>query len=193
VQDGSGFAWSDIFVVDPPADKWTSGSPFHAQADEADPDRSLTEVRAEAMEMAAPELAAHGIDVPAEILALIGDGATESGRTLTFSTPACCGPGETAGDRITLALTTHAASSPHGYCAEMDAVGYVLTLTDESGSRELHRDGGTLPRSRGCTLDYRLYAVVRPFGAAGPRVAIVSTYPFGFEGPDRRFLAVPVD
>jgi predicted secreted protein len=50
-----------------------------------------------------------------------------------------------------------------------------------------------LPKSRGCPTDYRLYAVVAPFQQAEPRIALISSYPFGFEGPDRRFLAVPLD
>jgi predicted secreted protein len=194
VQDGSGFAYADVFVIDLPADKWTYGSPFHVQADEAHSDRPLADVRADAMARAAEKLTPLKIDVPAEILALIGDGmASASGKTLTFSTPACCGPGKTNGEGFTLTLETHPAKFEADYCAGMQPVGYALTLTDGSGTRDLHRDGDTLPRSRGCTLDYRLYAVVRPFAAAGPRAAIISSYPFGFEGPDRRFLAVPVD
>ena len=30
-------------------------------------------------------------------------------------------------------------------------------------------------------------------GSVPGAVAIVSVYPFGFEGPDRRFIAVPFD
>jgi hypothetical protein len=60
-------------------------------------------------------------------------------------------------------------------------------------------DGDVLPSSRGCTLDYRIYAVVEPYGEYyginfnARRVAIIASYPFGFEGVDRRFLAVPID
>ena len=67
------------------------------------------------------------------------------------------------------------------------------------GARELHADGDTLPKSRRCTLDYTIYAVVQPFenywadGFDSRRVAIIASYPFGFEGVDRRFLAVPID
>jgi predicted secreted protein len=50
-----------------------------------------------------------------------------------------------------------------------------------------------LPKSRGCPVDYRLYAVVAPFQQLAPRIAFVSLYRYGFEGPDRRFLAVPLD
>ena len=44
-------------------------------------------------------------------------------------------------------------------------------------------------------MDYRIYAVVMPADFGGLQnagVAIISTYPFGFEGPDRRFIAVPL-
>jgi predicted secreted protein len=69
-----------------------------------------------------------------------------------------------------------------------------LTLTAPDGTTEdIHHDGATLPKSRGCPMDYRLYAVVTPFEQATPRIALISIYPFGFEGPDRRFLAVPLD
>ena len=60
-------------------------------------------------------------------------------------------------------------------------------------------DGDVLPSSRGCTLDYRIYAVVGPFSEyygvdfTARRVAIIASYPFGFEGVNRRFLAVPID
>ena len=78
-------------------------------------------------------------------------------------------------------------------------MGYSLSFQDHDGVRELHADGEVLPKSRGCTLDYRIYAVVEPFsefyveGMTRRRVAIIASYPFGFEGVDRRFLAVPID
>ena len=71
--------------------------------------------------------------------------------------------------------------------------GYALTFTDNNGEHELHRDTGTLPKSRGCITATGSIAVVTPQYAAPYQngVAIISTYPVGFEGPDRRFLAVP--
>ncbi len=81
----------------------------------------------------------------------------------------------------------------------MSPVGYNLYYQDRLGVKELHMDSDVLPKSRGCTLDYRIYAVVEPFpdyyaeGFASRRVAIIASYPFGFEGVDRRFLAVPID
>ncbi len=53
----------------------------------------------------------------------------------------------------------------------------------------LHRDH-TLPRPQ----DYRIHAEAVPFNSTEGEgaVAILSVYPFGFEGPDRRSMAVPL-
>ena len=98
-----------------------------------------------------------------------------------------------------LILSLRSAQSDEDYCQDMNPVGFILAYQDQNGVRELHADGDVLPKSRGCTLDYRIYAVVEPFseyygdGFTSRRVAIIATYPFGFEGVDRRFLAVPID
>jgi predicted secreted protein len=198
IQDGSGFAFSEVFVVDLVEDKWTSGTPFKAQAeDEATP---LQQTRDAAMDKARAQLDAHGIGVPVQILALIGDGAAEqSGKRLTWSTPACCGPGDTQDDSQALVLSLRGITSKDDYCRDMSPSGYALDYQDGAALRRLHEDGDTLPASRGCTLDYRIYAVVQPYqdlylpNFESRRVAIIATYPFGFEGVDRRFLVVPID
>jgi predicted secreted protein len=197
VQDGSGFAYSDIYVVDLVADKWMYGSPFHARADESW-DRPLADVRAEAMGKAKDKLKEVGIGRPAEILVLLGDGVPDAdGKTMVWRHPLCCGPGQTEDTDFKLTLEIFPAKSGDGcetsYAEGMSVVGYALTVNYADQSVELHRDGEVLPKSRGCALDYRLYAVLRPFEESFHRVAIVSSYPFGFEGPDRRFLAVPID
>ncbi len=194
VQDGSGFAYSNIYVIDLPADKWMYGSPFHAQAADAQPDAPLAEIRTEARNKAADKLTETGISVPVEILALLGDGVSDTdGRQMGFSRHICCGPPQPGPDAYRLTLETYPANSPEnceGLIGER-ALGYALSFDSGEGARELHRDA-KLPKSRGCPMDYRLYAVVQPFEQLGNYVAIVSSYPFGFEGPDRRFLAVPL-
>jgi predicted secreted protein len=196
IQDGSGFAYSEIQVIDLVADKWTYGSPFLARAGEANPDEPLATIRAEALKMAGDKLKQYQIGAPAETLALVGDGIPSAdGRTLLFSAPACCNPGQTHDDRLVLTLSTFPVEGSSD-CVTLlghKPLGYALTLGDGAKTTELHRDDGTLPRSRGCATDYRIYGVVQPFQIDGPRLAIVSVYPLGFEGPDRRFLIVPID
>jgi predicted secreted protein len=199
IQDGSGFAYSDVFVVDLANDKWTYGTPFSVQAE--DEERSLTDVRAEAMAKAKDKLDEYKIEVPVEIVALIGEGeySTDTGLRIHWSTPACCGPGYTQADAQSLILEERHITSDEPYCQDFDAVGFNLYYQDKFGVRELHMDGDVLPKSRGCTLNYRIHSVVEPYGEYyginfnARRVAIIATYPFGFEGVDRRFLVVPID
>lgn len=193
IQDGSGFAYSSLYVIDLAQDKWVSGTPFGAMGE--DEEASLAEVRDAAMNKAADILGDYKITVPVELLTLTGDGvAGDKGTRANWSTPSCCGPGQTQADAFTLILETRGISSSEDYCKEMSPVGFTLSLQDQSGAKTLHEDGDTLPASRGCTLDYSIYAVVQPFDyVSGRRVAIIATYPYGFEGADRRFLAVPID
>lgn len=191
IQDGSGFAYSTIYVIDLAEDAWVAGSPYHFRTE--DDTVTLSDARREAAEMAAAKIAQLKINQPADVIALNGDGEVSDGLTLEFALPGYF-PGETF-DPYTLTLEVFDAETPED-CSQFTGEpgkGYALTLTDKSGDHELHRDSGMLPKSRGCITTYRLFAVVTPQYAQPERngVAIISTYPVGFEGPDRRFLAVP--
>lgn len=191
VQDGSGFPYSTIYVIDLSDDSWVPGSPYRYQSE--DDTETLALARNESAAMAAGTIADLGINQPADVIALNGDGEVGDGLTLNFAQPGYS-PGETL-DPYTLTLEVFDAKTPED-CAQFTGEpgqGYALTLTDNNGDHELHRDTGTLPKSRGCITGYRLFAVVTPQYAAPYQngVAIISTYPVGFEGPDRRFLAVP--
>ncbi|WP_170848318.1 DUF2259 domain-containing protein [Devosia sp. YR412] len=192
IQDGSGFAYSSIYVVDLSSDSWVIGTPIKLVAeDEAE---TLQQLRAKVQAQAAGQLGELGVDVPAELVALVGDGVPENdGQVLRFGAPGY-GPGEVSGDHeLLLSTFPTTAVSP---CAEwfaVDPLGYALSITEGEGERLVHRDGN-LPRSRGCPTGYRLYGVALPFQAqdVADAVVLISVYPGGFEGPDRRFIAVPL-
>lgn len=195
IQDGSGLAYSSIYIVELSTDRWVKGTPYRVQAPESDPDKPLTTVRGEARLRAQADLDALEISEPARILALIGDGAVDAdAHLLRFADPVCCGAGAISDDIQTLRLETFESDTAFDCMGLVGqkGLGYALTLSAGGAERELHRDKGRLPLSRGCPMDYRLYAVVDAFDTGGRHVAIVSTHPFGFEGPDRRFLAVPL-
>ena len=86
--------------------------------------------------------------------------------------------------------------APTPACTEalgMAGMGFALSISSEGvDARDPSRHG--FPQSRGCPTGYRLYAVVFPYGdpEIGTAVAIVESYPVGWEGSDRRFLAVPI-
>ena len=158
---------------------------------------SLAEVRAKAMALAAPILKKLQIEVPAQILAINGDGEKDNRDEISWFTPNCCGVDTTEDTRFTLSLTAMPiAKEDAGDCADFvdqGLVGFTLAYTDGTDKSELHSDGASLPKSRGCTLGYSIYAVVDNSEMGDGRIAILETWPFGFEGPDRRFIAVPID
>jgi predicted secreted protein len=191
VQDGSGFAYSTIYIIDTVEDSWVVGTPIRIRADGEE--AALHDVRQEARAEVQGDLEALHIAVPAEIVALVGDGVPGAdGSVLRFGNPGY-DIGSVLGD-YQLHLDTYpvTATSPCKEWFGSDPLGFDLTLTEMDSSSELHRDE-MLPRSRGCPQAYRLYGVALPFQAQDlmSAVAIVSYYPGGFEGPDRRFLAVP--
>ena len=192
IQDGSGFAYSSVYIIDLDTDSWVVGTPVRVQAD--DEQAPLSQIRAEVQLQAADDIATLGITVPAEIAAMLGDGAPGAdARMLRFGTPGY-NPGDVSGDyelRLKSFATTAAAP-----CAEwfsVEPLGYELVIADKGVERQVHRDGD-LPRSRGCPVSYRIYGVVLPYmaGSISDAVALISVYPGGFEGPDRRFIAVPL-
>lgn len=196
VQDGSGFPFSNIFILDVTADKWAGGSPFRAVIEDEKP--GLAEVRAEAAGQAARAIAELAITEPAVIIAMNADGTPVVDRkSLVFGPP---GLGlDEPDDSSTLTLTTFPSTSTVA-CVEdfgfEPPLGFALTLKPFDRSEgQIHRDT-SVPASRGCTVDYRLSAIVVPFNWSWHQqqpVAIVSVYSHGFEGPDRRFIAVPIE
>lgn len=193
IQDGSGFAYSNVYVIDLPADRWLAKTPIRVQAE--DEATGLGAVRAEALGKAQSHIETLNISVPADLIVLHGDGAPDrEAKALEFGIPGYL-PSMLL-EEFELSLSTKPATT-NDPCEEWfgtEAQGFALTLTDENGERIVHDDGEKLPASRGCAFNYRLYGVVMPFYTLSLEhaVAIVSVYPGGFEGPDRRFLAVPL-
>jgi predicted secreted protein len=192
IQDGSGFAYSNIYVVNLETDSWALGTPIRVMAQ--DETASLSQIRAQAQAEASETITALDIDVPAEMAALVGDGAPGAdGQSLRFGAPGY-EPGAVKGDyELHLSSFRTAAVAPCTEWFSVDPMGYELTISIDGNERLVHRDE-SLPRSRGCPVTYRLYGVTLPFnaGSAEAAVALISVYPGGFEGPDRRFLAVPL-
>lgn len=194
IQDGSGFAYSNIYVLELATDSWVPGTPVRFRPGVETEDVPLPVVRARALDMAMPVLDRLGIVWPADILALIGDGVADGdARRLDFGLPSYQ-RGEILRPHTLRLDTAPAPADPD--CAswfEGPFLGFSLTLETKGASHQVHSDE-SVPRSRGCPFDYRLYGVVAPFwaGDLDAAVALVSVYPGGFEGPDRRFIAVPL-
>src|SRR5690606_24334788 len=117
-------------------------------------------VRAAARAEARPVLEELAIDEPAHLIALNGDGEPGDATTLVFGAASYIG--SPVQDVRTLELEVFATGSPDDCTTFLGEApkGYALLLHGGGTSRELHRDGATLPRSRGCATGYDIYAVV---------------------------------
>ncbi len=190
IQDGSGFAFSDVFVLDLEADIWMPGSPYRERAD--DETTPLEDVRAAAVARAMADHASLGFMPRFRLLASASPLEVPSREaSLGFYPRPILNPIDPL---HTLTLTVLPMESPRDCFGMVETAGFELLLDIEGqGTEAVHRDQ-RLPSSRACPADYGLAAILAPFNeAAGRAVALISVYQLGFEGLDRRFLAVPLD
>ncbi|EFO30669.1 conserved hypothetical protein [Roseibium sp. TrichSKD4] len=194
IQDGSGFPYSEIYVLDVKGDKWVKPSPFRRtdEVDETqgyDPDRLLTETRSENRLAAQELLSGSGIAGKGEIvghnpITELNANPFEMRVNPRFAIPAING-------ELTVSLSQFDLPDEtcSGYGAETK--GFRLSVSHAGQTRTLHHDK-ILPKSRGCALSYRIDRVVTYFPQDRlPVMAIfVHVSTLGFEGPDGRFIAI---
>lgn len=188
VQDGSGFPYSNIYIIDTKTDEWTAGSPFRVRLE--DEARDVFAAREEASILAGPVMksfegrgnivatyqATHrSIDtkrmsaIPRPVIPAIDDEIEFRLEEISFpSTAPCHAFGESKGFRL-----------------------LKLALKDGNTTRVLHEDK-KIPASRRCPLRYDLADLVTFYPEAGQPVfaVLIRMQTVGFEGPDGRFLAV---
>ena len=190
VQDGSGFPYANVYVLDVANDSFVAG-PFRVRMEEEG--ATIADARQQALAAAKGTLAKLETQFPVDLWALSGDGIEGIVHSLDFGVPGYSAP-KTVQNGITVKLETFEAPSaePCGDYTDRPVLGFALSFTGETWET-VHRDE-RIPKSRGCPLDYSIFAVVAPMDAQelGQAVAIVSVYSLGFEGEDRRFIAVPL-
>jgi predicted secreted protein len=187
VEDGSGFPYSNTFVIDVATDNWVAGTPIRLR--DEDETRLVSDLRHEAREKALDVLEQYNIATPGTLVA--SNPATETSadpHQVTFLPRLIVPP---SGKGMSLAITE--TTMPAADCPDFGKPfkGFKLTLTGTAGAKVLHADT-QIPKSRRCPLGYAITDVVTHYPDAGdPAMAvIVSVFSVGFEGPDRRFLAV---
>lgn len=190
IQDGSGFPYSNIYVIDIDRDAWLDGTPIRVRL-ENDAAR-LDEARAQARKQAQPFLDKYEVSVPG-VLA-VSNPETELSAD-PYSVRFLTNPYIRSDDRIWTLTLTGIPLPETGKCENLGPVkGFRLVLSSAQGlSRVLHEDKG-LPASRGCPQDYAIADVLlySPERDEPVLVALLRGYSQGFEGPDGRFLAVTV-
>lgn len=189
VQDGSGFPYTDIFVVDTLSDQWVKGSPFRVLM--RDERSQMKWARREALTKAGNTLRQRLVSKPGRLLASNphGELSADPHRVAVNTSQIVTGPPERwtfTLDEIPIANKKCAAftSAP--------AKGFRLYVQRQGSTPlKLHEDT-SIPKSRGCPLSYAISDVVayEPDGGSRVIAVLVSVFSHGFEGPDRRFLAV---
>jgi len=191
VQDGSGFAYSNIYLVDLAEDKFVADTPVRVQATDQD---GLGKTRDLARRRATAVLERYGVQSdPGAIAAFRAAGDLDvDGKKIRFNrypaAPAVKHP-------YTVTLEETAFPAPKD-CLNMTGAfsGFTLRLTEADGAvvdRILYKDA-TAPSNRTCPNGYRIGAIVMGGENARSVVAMVQMSRMGFEGSDLRWIAVPI-
>lgn len=188
VEDGSGFPYSNTFVIDVAADNWVPGSPIRLR--DEDESRLVSDLRIEARDKASDVIEQYNIAVPGSVVASNPPTEISADPYRVTFLPRLIVPASGAGMSLELAET----EMPAADCPDVGQAfkAYKLTLTGTAGAQVLHEDT-QIPKSRNCPIGYAISDVVTLYPEAGgdPAIAvIVSVFSVGFEGPDRRFIAV---
>lgn len=187
VQDGSGFPYADVYIINLETDEWVKGSPIRVVV--RDEQATAHTARHQALTEAAPLIEKYGTVQPAKLLAsnAVGERVT-SPHTMTFKRF------HNLSTLWTVKLTEIDIEQP-GECKPYSPVrGFALSahIEGENSTVEVYRDD-KLPKSRGCPESYRLADVIAFGENENARVVVmVHKLTFGFEGRDARFIAVPV-
>lgn len=191
IQDGSGFPYSNLYIVDLIKDVWVADSPYSKllKIDLA----PLKAARAVTRLKAKPSLLDLDINMPGTVLYARGLGELRSpdiSITVNIPNPSHPLTGEPQ-HTFVLSLTNEDLAGKSD-CPDRP-VGFRLVQNLDGFNTELHRDSN-IPSSRGCVIDYRISRIIAPSipTKANFAVALISVFRYGFEGTDRRFIAVPV-
>lgn len=192
-QDGSGFAYAEVQVIDTETDRYVEGTPVRVliQREEA----SIGEARRQSLEQAKAILEARKIgDDPGHLVALTPIGElTEKTRDLRYQ----AFPSLYVSDDIHRIFLEEFEAKGQDLCDSMDVEvrGFALSVASDAKPderREVYRDQA-VPKSRNCPSAYAIGGVVTPgYGSSAPHMVLVQVVSLGFEGNNLRWLAVPV-
>lgn len=194
VEDGSGFPYSTVYLLDTRADSFLPGSPVRAR-DETD-GGTLQRARRDSRRRAAPLIDAYRLaDTPGTLVAFnpITEVDADPHRLRYASFPA------DAPFRKTYRLEIkEKAFAANGICKDLleTIKGFSLLMTEKAGkpASDVLHDDARIPESRRCPTGYRIGGVVTRVNDDGSEVHVVMVLvlSLGFEGTtDGRWIAVP--
>lgn len=186
IQDGSGFPYSNIFLIDTTSDEWVAGTPIRVLTEGESP--PLSETRSESADRFRPLRIERQIGAPGRTVA--ANPLTETSANPHFVSFA---PRRPALDRgYELALQDFQLAAPN--CPDLGKPykGFQLTMIDPARQQRILARDERIPGSRNCPLAYAISEVVvyHPPDRQPVFAVLISVLSVGFEGPDRRFIAV---
>lgn len=190
VQDGSGFPYSNIYIVDTANDRWINGSPFRVRID--DETAGIEEARNQARQQA--DNALNGIYHKGLLAASNPHTEVSPDPYRIVARPRSYIPSGLP--NLELKLDVYEVFG-QDYCSLGGALKafrlLLISQTDGIATRLIHDDGNSVPKSRNCPLDYQFADIITYHPDAGGMVAIalVRVWSLGFEGPDGRYIAIP--
>lgn len=192
-QDGSGFPYAEIQVIDTETDTYVQGTPIVVliRREEA----SIGEARRESLTQAKALLDARKIgDDPGHLVAFAPIGElTEKLHDLRYQ----AFPSFYMSDGIYRLSLQEFDADGDDLCRSMNTPvrGFALSVAGDAkpeAKREVYRDQ-RVPKSRNCPSAYAIGGVVTPgLGSPGPHMVMVQVSSLGFEGSNLLWLAVPV-
>ena len=188
IQDGSGFAYSEIFILDTEKDSWAGGSPFKTRIE--DDQEGLEVARATNAKKAQVAMQELGIGHQGRLLA--SNPPTEVGsdpRKIAFR--------QYAWSPTSMELQLTEIPMEPGLCGEfgLKINGFSLSFkANEDSEPILVHEDDSIPASRSCPLNYGISDVIIHRQPQGKQrlIALINVFSHGFEGPDRRFIAIPI-
>jgi predicted secreted protein len=188
VQDGSGFPYSNIFLIDTATDQWVAGTPIRVLIEGDSP--PLSETRSESADRFRPLLIRYRIGAQGTTVAANPLTETSANPHFVSFLPRLISPPP---DRD-YHLTVQEYQLPAPSCPDVGQPykGFQLTMIDaDNRQRVLARDE-RIPASRVCPLAYAISEVITYHPPSGQPVfaVLISILSVGFEGPDRRYIAV---
>lgn len=189
IQDGSGFPYADIFIIDTASDQWIKGSPFSARLEDERAQQKWA--RRDALSKAGNTLREKLITAPGRLLASNPPSEVSANpHSVTVNTARS--PTMTP-ERWTFTLNEVPLTSPKCSAFTSQGIKGFRLVAQQEGKQPgvLHTDT-QLPNSRGCALRYAISDIIIHEPDNGPRsfAILISIFSHGFEGPDRRFIAV---
>lgn len=191
VQDGSGFPYSNIFIVDLEKDEWVQDTPVRVRIeDEYQPEIAA---RVKAFQQATPIMQTYKITKAGVLMAASPLNEVSDKSELAFHLSVDPLLGNQPQPYRLLLSNIDVQDQNNCNTSTGRIMGYALSMTRPDGSHVDLHDEASVPTSRGCALRYDLVAVFAAGREArqGYAVALIGVYTDGFEGQDLRYIAMP--